>query len=796
LTWRPASINAADATVNWNYAWTPQTQGNIVVKVRGVDDSGNKEIPGPGIKITIGQDVCPCNIFPPGGLPIKALDNDKQSIEVGVKFKATENGFISGIRYYKGIGTTGTHVGSLWTSTGVSLGTATFTNETAAGWQEVLFSAPIAITAGVTYVASTFSPSGDYASTTHYFKQAVVNGPLRGLADGEDGFNGVFVYTNAPAFPTVDFMSINYWVDVVFTRTSGGAPPTVTLQPTDLALCQGGSATATFSSSAVGNPAPTAQWQSSADGINWTNIPGAVSTTLSFVPTTSDNNKLYRAVWTNPEGPVYSSSALLKVTAFPVAPVVTVVNNCGSSKLSVASATGSLLWSNGATTPSITVIAPGTFTVTETVNGCTGPAGSGSALPKTKAVLTSSLSVSVKSGDPLNYIPTSSKPGTVFTWSRAAVNGISNPAATGSGNISETLINTTNSPVKVKYEYMLDLNGCVTKQNVEVTVTPLQGGSGAACVNTTTIEHHFNSQRIEAGKYIWFVSTLENLGNSNFKNPDPATILVTNSQIVFWSFGKKYTLNVPDSRIQFTNDVNSATTAFINNVWVTKVPLWFKDEVFMGGLSYKVPVTIPGNIKDIQWTADVSIDKPGVSLKWAWGAAVYSKFANHPGLFVKPVSGPRLNQYRNSDEAGTPENYKPYLVTGGTSKNHWRKYTGEQSGKKVIKCRGKDGDDDHDDHQWPPFTSIPTPHNPSNQSLNVFVNPNPSSNSFVLKIETKSKDPITVTITDNFGLVVGRYERINALGVLRFGDNLKTGLYFVEIKQGDLRRTITVLKVR
>ena len=127
-------------------------------------------------------------------------------------------------------------------SAGVSLATATFTNETASGWQEVLFSTPVAITAGVTYVASTFSPSGDYASTIDYFKQAVVNGPLRGLADGEDGFNGVFVYTTAPAFPTVDFMSINYWVDVVFTRTSGGTPPSVTIQPADLALCEGANA--------------------------------------------------------------------------------------------------------------------------------------------------------------------------------------------------------------------------------------------------------------------------------------------------------------------------------------------------------------------------------------------------------------------------------------------------------------------------------------------------------------------------------------------------------------------------
>ena len=182
-------------------------------------------------------------------------------------------------------------------------------------------------------------------------------------------------------------------------------------------------------------------------------------------------------------------------------------------------------------------------------------------------------------------------------------------------------------------------------------------------------------------------------------------------------------------------------------------------------------------------------------MKWKWGAATYSQFANHGLLNIKPVSGPKFNRYQNSDEAGTPENYKPYLVPGGTGKKLWREYTGTPSGKKTIECHDKKVD------KWPPIKSNPPwftqwPHNNSIQRLNVFVNPNPSNNSFVLKIETKSKDPITVTVTDNFGLVVGRYDRINALGILRFGDNLKTGLYFVEIRQGELRKTITVLKVR
>ena len=56
-------------------------------------------------------------------------------------------------------------------------------------------------------------------------------------------------------------------------------------------------------------------------------------------------------------------------------------NNCGSSTLTATSYTGSLLWSNGATTSSITVTTAGTYTVTQTVNGCTSPSGSGVAAP-------------------------------------------------------------------------------------------------------------------------------------------------------------------------------------------------------------------------------------------------------------------------------------------------------------------------------------------------------------------------------------------------------------------------------
>ena len=48
-----------------------------------------------------------------------------------------------GVRFYKGTGNTGTHVGSLWSPSGERLAQATFSNESATGWQSVTFATPV-----------------------------------------------------------------------------------------------------------------------------------------------------------------------------------------------------------------------------------------------------------------------------------------------------------------------------------------------------------------------------------------------------------------------------------------------------------------------------------------------------------------------------------------------------------------------------------------------------------------------------------------------------------------------------
>jgi len=126
-------------------------------------------------------------------------------------------GRITGIRFYKGAGNTGTHVGTLWTSTGTKLASATFTSETASGWQQVNFATPVAVSAGTVYVASYYAPAGHYAGDNNAFATAGVdNPPLHALQDGSSGGNGTYAYNSVSTFPNSSYQSSNYWVDVVF----------------------------------------------------------------------------------------------------------------------------------------------------------------------------------------------------------------------------------------------------------------------------------------------------------------------------------------------------------------------------------------------------------------------------------------------------------------------------------------------------------------------------------------------------------------------------------------------------
>ena len=172
-----------------------------------------------------------CSIWNDSATPAVTSFNDTSPIEVGVKFSTSVTGMITGIRFYKGSLETGTHIGHLWTSTGTLLATATFTGESASGWQEVDFASPVVIAANTVYVASYYAPVGGYAVSGAYFAgSGIDSGPLHALSNTEGNGNGVYIYATGGGFPTGSFNATNYWVDVVYTSGVNNPPPTVTAQ--------------------------------------------------------------------------------------------------------------------------------------------------------------------------------------------------------------------------------------------------------------------------------------------------------------------------------------------------------------------------------------------------------------------------------------------------------------------------------------------------------------------------------------------------------------------------------------
>lgn len=173
--------------------------------------------------------VCPCSIWDSSAMPAIPAVSDWTPIEVGVKFKSEIDGYVIGARFYKGAANTGEHVAHLWSREGVLLAEALFVGESESGWQEVAFPSRIAITAETTYIISYHSAAGYFADTYAYFTSSVDNPPLHALADGQDGPNGVYVYSAGAGFPTQSYNASNYWVDVVFDTSAGVdlMPPTV-----------------------------------------------------------------------------------------------------------------------------------------------------------------------------------------------------------------------------------------------------------------------------------------------------------------------------------------------------------------------------------------------------------------------------------------------------------------------------------------------------------------------------------------------------------------------------------------
>jgi hypothetical protein len=202
----------------------------------------------------------------------------------------------------------------------------------------------------------------------------------------------------------------------------------------------------------------------------------------------------------------------------------------------------------------------------------------------------------------------------------------------------------------------------------------------AETCTVTDISANFNGTPIAGGDFIWFnsVAKVQGLGS------DPVTIGFISS-IQFSVGGTNHVVPVPAAIVSLSPSTLLATTDFELGQWRTAAPLsGLAGNVFLTGVTVQAPMPsgFPGGIKALKWEGMFCSLTPGLNVQWKWAAAVYRIVnfnADYDALCVKPVDDNRASNYPNSDHAGTPENFKPYVV-GGARGGGGSNFTGSYSG--------------------------------------------------------------------------------------------------------------------
>jgi hypothetical protein len=353
-------------------------------------------------------------------VPVTVDSNDGNAVEVGVKFRADSNGTVTGLRFYKAKTNVGTHVGHIWSKAGVLLGSATFTGETASGWQQVNFANPIAVTANTTYIASYFAPSGHYSDTSNAFANAGIDAaPLHALANGDDGGDGVYRYSTT-GFPTSSFQSTNYWVDIVFTPQATTGSPQLTIGGTAL----------NFGSVAVNSTATKSVTLTSA---------GTSPVTISSTSITGSGFSLVAGsfpVTLNPKQLLTLQLELKPATAGAVTGQFTINSNAGTNSKIVVSMTGTGTSASPQLTESATSLSFGSVAVNSAVTKSVTLTSTGSSAVTVNSAAISGAGFSIIAG---------SFPVTLNTNQSVAVQVQFRPVAAGSDTGKLTISSNSSS---------------------------------------------------------------------------------------------------------------------------------------------------------------------------------------------------------------------------------------------------------------------------------------------------------------------------------------------------------------
>jgi len=134
-----------------------------------------------------------------------------------------------------------------------------------------------------------------------------------------------------------------------------------------------------------------------------------------------------------------------------------------------------------------------TFTITPTASGCSGTPITATVTVNPNITITATPTTqSVCSGEAISTITMGGAlPGGTYNWTRNNTATVTGIAASGTGNISGILVNTTNAPVTVTFTISSNTNGCISNPlSATVIVNPAPAGTmmispSPACVGST-----------------------------------------------------------------------------------------------------------------------------------------------------------------------------------------------------------------------------------------------------------------------------------------------------------------------
>ncbi|HEY1166542.1 MAG TPA: DUF4082 domain-containing protein [Chitinophaga sp.] len=687
------------------------------------------------------------SIFQAADAPATPPVNDGMGgIELGVKFRATQSGKVTGIRFYKAAPVAGNYTVHLWSSAGNKLAEAAFTVDTAKGWQQVAFTTPVTINANTTYVASYFNNTGDYATTNPFFTQAVVNGPLRALANGEDGPNGLYKYSAAPVFPDNNYGSSNYWVDVVFIPDEVPVQQAAVAAPAATTAANGRDTIAP----AVSNVKPV----TNADGtvsVSW-NTNETADATVDY-DISAETLKLHAD--DDKRGTDHS------VQIAGLTPGVTYY-----FRIKSRDAAGNTVIRPNVTAP------PLSFTVT------TGPC----------AVDSSAAN---------------------FRDGGQDVGALVNPNGTITLQplVNEEFISVLKSIPEGWSGTRYNNDGTTVNNNGVITVNGTHIFSNASFEPGSSIEF---AAIFGAGSYqnIGFSSdqpysdgTWITIGQANKADGNVYARASNNTEIKIGS-GLLGTLhfyrikwNATNFEFFVDNDVKPAATISLKvatNMYIQVSDFVSSDEGLSIDWMHVAPYAASGSFTSRVFDAGAPTN---------WGAVNWhgeTPAGTAIGIAVTTGDTPNPND-------GTWSSFVP-VKAPGTAVNSSSRYiqykaTLTTTDKKItpvlkgvsINCSGNSNMAEKVKETLQP--SKPT-QAASNGKLDVKVAPNPSSDYFSLAISGPADKPIMVNILDAYGRIVEHHQKVMPFTSLQVGESLSPGTYYVELLLGSQRKTAKIVKVK